>query len=386
MTAHRFNRLRVIECLPFQHDTPGFALPLFAHPINAGLRLIQEVDELRGMIADFKLLDGSITGSIPIGLSGPIARIGEDVVHVFLTADGCPHAGRLAELRPILRAYSEQHPRHTAVILQIQELLGSSEEKKIARTHMRNVILERSGAGAARAFYERSTLSTALWDHLTKLAPNDAVAKRILAARSHLSAKIDSSGAIVFDLSALTTDDRSLLDLIKLQSSLMSEFDVTAIKYDGEEDSTAKNGKVRSEKISKLLEQVRYTGRQEERIAIMADAILRDRETGIAALRRYKRDRARVADWAFQEMRSRLQKDGNRRFDEMMIADLIPRLFTQQYSLTRGELLFYLARHLAKWPIINKAIWHALDRTQSIMVDPFRRQTLKMLGQPKKRS
>jgi hypothetical protein len=80
-----------------------------------------------------------------------------------------------------------------------------------------------------------------------------------------------------------------------------------------------------------------------------------------------------LANWVLNELRSKLLSDySDRGAVERFIANLIPKLFTRHFSLSRGELLYYLAKHLAKWPQINAALQQALDRTVAIFVDNWR--------------
>lgn len=380
VTSSRLDRLKVIQCLPFQQGRSGFALPLFAHPTDPNVRLVQEVDEYRNIIAGFKILDDDLAFSAVSIFFGPTARIGGSIIHVFITDDRKAHAGSIVELKSVLMNYVNSHSERIAVILQIQELIGTSYEKKNARSSMRDLVLRYSGTKSAQIFYEGSTLRTALWQHLLARAPNDTTAKRILAVRPRLSAEVDSDGTIRLDLTALGAD-RVLFDEQQIVAGLAAEFDTTV---DGVGLS---HGPVQiientppSEAIDTILQAIKNTGRQEERIAILVEGILRDRDTGIKALRGYHQDRGKFAQWALHELRRRFsgQAPDNSQ-DELLIANLIPRFFTQQYPLARGSLLYYLAKHLAKWPHINHAIRHCLDRTASMAVDSWRPEIEELL-------
>jgi hypothetical protein len=379
MMSSRLDGLKVIECLPYQQGTSGFALPLFAHPTDPDVRLVQEVDEHRNIVAGFKILDDDFSLSVMSIFAGPTARIGRNIIHAFITDDGRVHAGTIVELKPIFMNYVSHRSGRIAVILQIQELIGSSGEKKIARSNMRGLVLRYSGSKSAQIFYEGSTLRAALWQHLLALAPNDATGKRVLAVRSRLSADVNSDGTIKLDLAALGPD-QVLFDEQEIVARLAAEFDTT---FDG---GGLSDGRVQTtentptpETVDAILQKIRSTGRQEERIAILVEEILRERDTGIQVLLRYKRDRAKFAQWALHELGHRLSGQGHDNSqDELLIANLIPRFFTQQYPLARGSLLYYLAKHLAKWPHINRAIRRCLDRTASMAVDS-RRQEIEVL-------
>jgi hypothetical protein len=80
-----------------------------------------------------------------------------------------------------------------------------------------------------------------------------------------------------------------------------------------------------------------------------------------------------MAAWAIAELRKTFI-DTNWQSDEPVIAALIPRLFTKQWPMTRGDLLLFLAKHLGKWPQVNSAIREVLERTRSIYVEGSRKE------------
>jgi hypothetical protein len=381
---HGRNEYRMIECLPFQQDQPGFALPIFAHLDDSRLRVVQEIDELLGTIVGYRLLDDDLSSSGVKAFYGPLARIGGPVVHAFISNNGAINAGTLAELTPVLRAFVLNNPHHPAVTLQIHELTGTEQEKKIARLNMRDLINVKSGARSARSFYEGSVLRTALWDQLLSAAPNNDFARLILASRPRLSAEVDSQGKIKLDLSFLQPADRAKIDEKKIIDKLMKEFE-TSPDHVGTllEHISVREDDIQRVSAEEIVARMRSTGRQEERIAILADAILQSRESGIAALIAYNRDRGAVANWALDEFRSKLINGSSvRQSDEHIVADMIPRLFTNEYPLNRGDLLFFLAKHLAKWPAVNIAIRSVLSRTKSFVVNQQRKQIERFLTNP----
>src|SRR4051794_4533634 len=109
MSALDVGELALIECLPFQEELGGFALPLFAHPTDSELRLVQEVNEYHNTIERFRVLRDSLQSATAVS-NGPRAAIGGSVLHVFLNEDGIPYAGTLRELTPILRTFIQRQP------------------------------------------------------------------------------------------------------------------------------------------------------------------------------------------------------------------------------------------------------------------------------------
>ncbi len=382
--------LSVVGCLPFERGRAGFALPLLAHPTNPNLHVVQSIDEYRNTISGYRVLEADDSLEV-ISIAGPVASVGGDIVYAFLTADGVAHAGTLRVLTPVLRAFASYPSSRKAVVLQILELIGTNQEKKIARANMRNVLVSRGGAGVARSFYEGSALRTALWDHLLASAPNADTAYRILKARSRLYAELDPNGNIRLDLAALRPSDLMAIDQNRIAAELAAEFGTPSpqeISADLDVRMPASETP-QSAQIDAILTKIKSTGRQEERIAILIDEILKNRQVGISALSRYPRDRAKLANWALHELRTRLLSQeqeqrsplfGVQISDENLVASMVPQFFTRQYPLARGELLFYLAKHLAKWPTVNAAIQRSLDRTASIFVNYYRKQIEELLS------
>lgn len=383
--------LPVIECIPYQRSYPCFALPLLACPESTSVRAVQEIDEVGEIISGFSLLDDYAAGDA-ISVSGPLAKIGERLIYCFITEDGGVHAGNVFSLESVLKAFINRCPDQTSVVLQILEIIGTDREKKILRARMRSEIMRTAGDRAARAFYERSTLRAALWQHLLASAPNAEAARRILRARPRLGASVDSTGNITLDLGELDARDRAWINQEQLMSSLMAEFDVApGSAYGGELphfDIKATN-LIQAGEVSELMRRVKSTGRQEERIAMLADYVLQNREIGISILIQYGKDRANFANWAITELRTKLSNNNSsvlKAADEAVVANLVPRLFTKHYSLSRGELLFYLAKHLAKWPLINKALRRRLAKSRSLFVGNFRTRIDEILEQAEKPS
>jgi hypothetical protein len=209
------------------------------------------------------------------------------------------------------------------------------------------------------------------------------MARRIIEVRGRLSAKLDANGNIKLDLSALSKEDQRAIDVSKLIESIVLEFD--PLPSIPSKEAIIDNRDVHDvakvqERVESLLSAVRRTGRQEERIALLMSAILSDPAVGKSALLQYQGDRAKTADRAIRELRRLLtENDKSWPSDDRVVAALVPWLFTQQWPMTRGDLLFYLAKHLHKWPSANKAIRNSLARTRSMYVERRRMQILDLL-------
>ena len=376
----------IIEYLPFQESNVGFALPLLAHPREPTARLIQEVDEFDGTVSNFRVLEGEVQRGVPIERPRSV-KVGGPIIHVFITQEGAAHVGSLTELETILKRFAANFPDKRSVVLQIYELVGTDVERRAARAQMHNFITQRSGSNAAQSFYSGSVLRSTLWDGVLAAAPNAESAQRILRVRSKLGAAISENGRLELDLSALDPRDSELIDLGRLTSEILSKFDITPAQtlppLSANEDPSSI---IQSGRVSEILRRAKAAGRQEERVAILIDALLEDRDTGFAALTQYGKDRAQFANWALQELRSHFfAREDSRKNDQLIVAHLIPRFFSHYYTLSRGELLLYLATHLAKWPAVNQALRQTLNRTASVFVNNFRKRIDQILTEADQR-
>lgn len=361
----------MVGCQTFGNEPIGFALPIFSDQADSPKLTIQEVDEITGRIVKFRPLDYS--GTSLMSVDGPSLRVGDEQIYAFLTGAGKINVGPLVSLRPILEQFAEENLSRTALILQIRELIGNAEEKKVARVRMQRRIAEQQGQSAARSFYEGSVLRNAMWACLLAAAPNEKMARRILEARASLSASITSNGTIAFDLSALTQQDQAAIDLSKILAKLLLEFEPEPNARPTTLLSEGSYGADVGQNIEALLEQISRTRRQEERVALLIASILDNPAVGKSTLLRYQGDKAKFADWTIQEIR-RLLLNTEWSSDERIVASLVPKLFTRQYPMSRGNLLLALAKHLGKWPAVNEAIWATLGRTQSMFVDWYRKE------------
>jgi hypothetical protein len=77
----------------------------------------------------------------------------------------------------------------------------------------------------------------------------------------------------------------------------------------------------------KLVKEIQGASRQEERIARLLDAILRDRASGLDALDTYRLDKAKFASYALEQIRTLFSDTEINLKDELIVAALIQRFF-----------------------------------------------------------
>ncbi len=370
----KHQRAKVVGCIPFDQEGLGFAIPVFIDPSGPKRFVVQEIDEINGRVGRFRILENDRPQLIHVKRAS--VGIGEEQLYAFFTNPTDVSVGTLEALRTMLNQFAEANPSRTALNLQIKELVGSNAEKKAARARMRERLLEGQGTAVARSFYEGAVLRSVLWNCLLSAATSKEMAGRILEARGRLAASIDQGGQIVLNIAALNEKDQAVINTAKLVSAMLLEFE----PQPGQDEKTASSEENQvhdatkvQRKVDDLLDAIQRTGRQEERIALLMAAILHDPAVGKSALLQCRSDRARTASWAIAELRKAFV-DATWSSDTHVIAGLIPQLFTKNWPMTRGDLLFFLAKHLGQFPRVSAAIRDVLQKTHSMYVDLSRKE------------
>jgi len=375
-------RMLTKSCIPFLEGA-GFALPLFVAPLSSRDLFVQEIDEYTNLISSFSMLASDQASAIP--LPSFETKRGERPVFAFVDETGAAIAGHLDNIAPMLRSFLIRQPEQDTICLQIMELIGSKEERRDARLRMRNAIYRKSGAVAARAFYEKSSLRAVFWDQLIKGAASEEAAKRILALRAKLNVEITKQGKLIVDLEALQEKDRALINLEQIQSDLSEEFDLSDLSGPpGVVDSAdlIANQDFIDPEVKAALQELRISSRQERRLAIIFDTALKNAKFGRELLDQYPNDSAMFTGKVIARLRSALS-EGGWTFSDPHVEDRIyyeiHRTLVDSYGLTKGVLLLEFATRLGKYERVHKMIDQKLERTYSRYVEEYREQIAKAL-------
>ena len=131
-------------------------------------------------------------------------------------------------------------------------------------------------------------------------------------------------------------------------------------------------GSPRALETQNVIKMVRSIGRQEERVALTLDLMLKDRALGFALLQESENRGSKFENYAIEQIQASLPSHIASINDQAAVASLVSKFFTYTFPMNRGRLLFFLARHLSKYPVVNKAIKRSLDRTASMFVEEYR--------------
>jgi hypothetical protein len=142
----------------------------------------------------------------------------------------------------------------------------------------------------------------------------------------------------------------------------------------------------------KIIQEVHHVGKQEERMAILLDLILRNPNDAPLLIELYDKDRAKYANLVLKQIEVEIKTsalggtlfEGEQRrprMNAMQLARILNRPFSRGMPMNRAWLLYYMAKYLSKYPDINKYLRMRLTTTQSIFVNPYRREILQFLDE-----
>jgi hypothetical protein len=263
-----------------------------------------------------------------------------------------------------------------ATPLQIAELVGTVEEKRSARADMYRLVSSSSGSQVGRAFYEGSVLRSALWNILLANASSEESARKIVKMRPRISAKFEGD-SIKLDLSAIEESDYAISQAA-IVKQLESELEPIA--------DTVKEAKkdLVGPSVAKALHTLRRASRQEERIAILLDTLLRDREAGEHLLSVYSGDRAKYANAVVRQLRKTLSSPNKApEQHDAALVEIALRAFSRGMPLNRVQLLYYLSRYLGTRPTVKQLLVRRYLRMSTSFLRPFEADIRDSLGLPR---
>ena len=296
------------------------------------------------------------------------------MIYCFIDSIGAVFSGDLHDLKAELQRAMQEVVGRPGLHLQIAELIGSTAQKKDARSQMRRVIRTAGGAAAATAFYDTSTSHAVLWDAILKSTENEEAKKEFLKKRAAVSV-VNIDQRFEVDISAIELKYRSYFDLDQVKAMLdegLSDIDEqceTQLLFDEEiNDSPVKMD------TAELTRRIKKTGRQEDRVAILLSAILADEAAKYILFNEYKKDRSQFANWAIERLRAELflSKD-NRLSDvsigssevEKIIVGFLPQMYNKVFYMNRGYFLLALCKHLHQNAPIRSYVKDVIKKSNS---------------------
>lgn len=141
-----------------------------------------------------------------------------------------------------------------------------------------------------------------------------------------------------------------------------------------------------------VLNQIHHVGRQEERLAILLDLILRNPVEASFLIKIYSKDRAKYANRVLKQIDIEItqnrkhddlfQEERGRRLNAVQLARIVNEPFSRGMPGNRAALLYYMAKHLARYPDINNYLRNKIAKARSVFITPYRREIVDFLDRP----
>jgi hypothetical protein len=127
-------------------------------------------------------------------------------------------------------------------------------------------------------------------------------------------------------------------------------------------------------------EKIRNATTKEERLSMLLDSILQNRSNGLQILDSYNSDRSSYANDSLEELRKVLTNEPeNRRVDNVSLVRALRRPLAHQLGGSRANLIYYMAKHLSKYPDIKGYLRKSYLRSTSSQFDRYRHEIEKLL-------
>lgn len=278
--------------------------------------------------------------------------------------------GPLERLENKLRLCAEEFAKEEDIQLQIYELIGTENEKRVARASIQEKVANDLGAGAAR-FFANASLRSELWDLLLEAAPDDFAATRVLSVRSRLDATITRSGGISLDIECVRKE--SWVDEDELLRCLLQRFDFLIREVDG-----ASSGAPPRDDGDFLFHGIE-AARQEERVALLLRALHTDPETAWYVASSYS-PRTQFEQKSMQIIRRHFEPNVFPSMDPSKLAQYCAfRIFREVYPRNRGRYLLYLARHMGDETEVAAFVKQKASTSNAVDVEAFRDEIFEAL-------
>ncbi|MCH4893803.1 hypothetical protein GO308_11835 [Sphingomonas sp. SFZ2018-12] len=352
---------KCIGCIPQSRRQVGFYLPVFTNISLPGV-FIQNTDLVELKISEFLKIEDDL--SELIDLTGEFtANVGSDQIFVFY--DGSRfNVGTLFE---ISGAVNKCRASGMAPALELEwaELYGLADQKRRGRERAASS-LSNSQTSGGRAFLISMFLNS-LWANIT--ANRDPSTSRVDLARLHGQIMFDADptrDTIFSDAVWIQLKPMLLLDRDQLRERVLRELPEEVLS-DANDPVRGSEPGVNVQSLAEANMRLRRTGRQEERVGIILNELIERPAVGEFLLSQHH-DRGRLAKMVLARVREKINSIPNSGAKEVFFASLVPLMFTNSFTFNRGELLFYLAKHLWKYKPIANAIRRKMSESQAYNV------------------
>jgi hypothetical protein len=129
------------------------------------------------------------------------------------------------------------------------------------------------------------------------------------------------------------------------------------------------------------MNKIRGARAKEERLTMLLDRILQDRSNALQIVENYGVDKSKYANASVYELWKALKKESEHgKIDNVSLVRALRRPLAHQLGDSRANLLYYMAKHLAKYPDIRMYLRKSLARSTSTDLDRYRRKIDKFMA------
>ncbi len=353
---------------PYDSGSAGFCLPIYTD--GDGQTFIPILDEFTGQICDMARY--AMGPEEPICLEGPIVSLPFEPFWVFQNPKTGVRWGQSREISSYL--ISEFEICSLPVQAQIAEIVDLAEDQQRSlRRSMIDAVGRAAGAPSAQS-YETDMVRTRVWDLVVRRSIDREAAELALRHRRQLViAKRDGTWRIDGTPEVLAAC--GLTDTGQLERLIHDEFGTLSAEAPQNDHYEALHS-YRSDQLQQI---IASSPRQEERVALVLQALIEDLEVGKSVAYDYK-DRAQFANSIMDAIRDNLPYINEHNSAESFAAHLVGLMFTRAYPMRRGQLLEDLASKLGKFPAVNRAIHQKMLESSSMFVRNHENRILQKLA------
>ena len=136
---------------------------------------------------------------------------------------------------------------------------------------------------------------------------------------------------------------------------------------------------------SRTVYSIKAVRRQEERVVLLLDEVLKDRVAGLKLIEMYASDRAKYTSVALKSLSDALRAEasGSKKLNNVQLAKTVSRHFAKNPP-RRTTLNFYMYKHLRKYPDLEK--WIAAKSINSIYLTPQHSRELREIYEEERRA
>lgn len=360
--------MKIVGVLRVCDYRPTFALAVARNSSDSNL-WIQVSAPASDLIERFTLLPEADVSDVQ-EVDGPSVEIGDKYIHAFIDRAGGLYLDSANELRVVLNVALNDPQTPGVVRLTISELLHDQLRSVELRNALATDLSNSFGYESGQAFLSSSATGK-LWEILELNALNEAALERIRRSRGRVSARIQN-GTTEIDISAISAADLRISeeDIARHLGIAMGELsfssDMPRANLSGLPDSTEPT-------VLTIMEAMRRSPRQEERLAILLRALILHPAPALTAMDRYV-DPAQMANQAIASLKKMTAdfQDQPEIRRQIIIASLMRTIFRDAYPRRRGALLFYFAEHLSDFPEVADALQQLLRNSRADAVEVLR--------------